>query len=223
MIEGKGELDSTTPTPSPYYTASEVYKALAVSLSEKIAQGYHTVVGESENQYTNHFLSEHSRLLDTPIRGAMISLVEPRIPFIRQLELQGVKLDPAVFYYPMAEQTTHPSVAWVNVGSDFPRDGQIMIAGLTTRDRVRLLPDSLRAGSPMEAVGAGIANLLNRGFVTMPGGGVELIPKLFSDPNDPIRTLVAETYLECPRVSHLYRDQYYGTVGMLVVHQHNQT
>ena len=221
MIEIQG-----TPNPpqdqagESIYSGAEILELFLLGIEQKIKAGYPSEVNESPSEYLNRYQDGIKMQCKLAVpRGAMLSLVETEVPFDRQLELQAIELDPAVFYRPKSESHRSPYITWVDVMSDNPRDNRLRIASVNTQQRIDSLSGDLRPASPLEAAGAGFRNILQRGFVVLAGGEVEPVLGLFSNVASPPRRLVVETFLGQPRITHAYVDSYDPLVGILVTHQ----
>lgn len=66
----------------------------------KIERGFHHELGIGPLEYAHSFENAIKSVVNCGRgpQGALPGLVEERIPFVRQLELLGVVLDPAIFY-----------------------------------------------------------------------------------------------------------------------------
>ncbi|MBI2021988.1 hypothetical protein HYS93_03900 [Candidatus Daviesbacteria bacterium] len=181
-------------------------------LTDKLAAGFHNELGKSPQVY----LSEYAQaVLDVagrnPTPQDLVALVEPRIPFRRQLELLKVALDPAVYAFPKQPVADRPyGVVLKVVDRTFPEIGGLRLGGM-----VEGLPPDLRAATPFEGINGDMEEIVRRSFVAMPGGEVCPTSGFQTGLNGRFSIPCLETYLGQPRVSYIHPSSSDGLVGVL--------
>ena len=183
----------------------------------KIADGYHLTLGKTPEQYTADFDQIiQQAVLEPTVPQGMLVLVDPRVPFRKQVSLRGVDMDPAVFYIPQHYPSGRPYVAYLEV---IGGEHDLIKRGLSPRNVIKHLPVHLRPASPMEGINADIDNILERIFVNMPGGAFIEEDILVKGSSIRTRTLCLEKFLGKSRITHKYLDEFDGLIGMLVAYR----
>lgn len=182
------------------YVGSKIL-LLEEQLENKIALGFHQALNKSEQQYRENFNNalENAKVLRKRMENdfGFPVLVEPRIPFRRQLELMKIDIDQAVFYEPLHFPNARPYAIWV---SSF--------------DHLISLPKPYRDAMPLEGIQIKIPDSF-RGFpvTTLDGGKYERLP--YAPDSKRARVLVLENFLGKYRVGQIHRYEICDRLGRL--------
>lgn len=181
----------------------------------KLDANFHRELGKSEVEYIRDYSCAVDNVLVGGERVGQLVLVEPRIPFARQLELLGIVLDPAVFSRPSSNINLKPYARWVEVLTAADYKGCHLTDMRMFMDN---LPVGMRPASPLEGVNGDFYAILEESFVMMPGGCFDLADGTITGYNSKHSSLCLEEYKGLPRVSQIRLDQYDGLIGLLAVH-----
>lgn len=104
-------------TPDQIAARQEIFIDTTRLIGQRIAAGFHTLVGESDDVYRRDYETAVESLLDRPYSngGARLSLVEPRIPLKDQIERLGLLADPSIIKFPHHHRFRQPYGAWIGI------------------------------------------------------------------------------------------------------------
>lgn len=166
-------------------------------LENKIFNGFPQALGKNADEYRQDFSGALARakLLQEKMGNSgfgSVSIIEPRIPFGMLLNLQGLDLDPAVFYTPRNYPKAHPYAVWTKTFSDRSS-----------------LPASFRYALPLEGIQMNEeAALQNSTSLALLGGGYE--KTIYAPDKNRLRILVIERYFDKYRISQIYNHELDG-------------
>lgn len=183
-------------------------------LRVKLERGFPEELDRSSQEYVAEYGQAVADVAEkNPGPEDLIALVEPRIPFVRQLALLGIDLDPALYAFPKHIETHRPyGVVLQVIDRGFPEIGRLRLGRM-----IEGLPEDLRAASPFEGISADIDLILERSFVAMPGGEVCKTSGLQTGLNGRFSIPCLETFKGKPRISYIHPNSTDGLVGVLAV------
>lgn len=183
-------------------------------ISTKIQSGFHKELGISEAEYRDSFKDVVDSLTEQKPQQGVLTLVEERIPFVRQVALLGIEMDPGVFYGIAHNQDKKPYGAWLKA----VRVQEVPLSGANNyAEAIVGLPADLRPATPFEGINAEVGNILAKTFVTLPGGEYEKAG-ILTGGSTRFRSLCLDTYFGKARISQVRLNQLDRLVGMLVAH-----
>lgn len=197
------------------HTPDEVALICQKLLDSKISAGFPQELGFTKERYRTDFIPLIEQAVEnSPPMGMIPVLVEPRVPFIRQLALSGIYLDPSVVQLPRQEKSRAPYLTWVRV---LDRRDAVMSREPILKKVLEVLPQELRPATPYEGVNADLESVLGHGFVYLPGGEIDKLKgSLTGESNFRGSTFCLDRYLGKPRITSVPRDTYDGLMGLLV-------
>lgn len=203
----------THSAPHPLTSSREVCTAL---VDEKIKRGFAEELRMQPAEYLNSFQAaiEDAVRMSGGHPNQLLTLVETRIPFRRQLELSGIGLDQAVFYG-VRLPGRNPYAVSLRVVCTQERP---FAEGASYNVAARSLPDNLRPASPLEGINADVEQVLDQSFVVLPGGEYDM-PGILTGGSTRFRILCLERYFGRPRISHIYLAERDALVGMLTAYK----
>jgi len=196
-------------------TPSQKRSICSALIEDKVTHRFHYELKMDENSYRDSFQEAVGTIMnsDSPSE-AYVSLVEPRIPFIKQIELLGIGLNPAI-YYTVLPTHQNPYGVYLNViGSN----EELLQRWGTYQDTIQSLPKNLRPATPFEGINAAFNSILTRKFVSLPGGRYKM-PGVCTGGNAKNKVLCLEQFLGKPRISHIRLSKNDFLVGMLTAYQ----
>lgn len=184
----------------------------------KIRSSFHLELGMTSLKYEDSFRDAVEEAISK--RGdfqgrTMLGLVEERIPFVRQLELLGIVLDPGIFYGVAHKPDKKPYAVWLEV---FGSGEGSFLGSANYQEAIDRLPSGLRPATPFEGINTDFASVLNKSFVSLPGGEYDM-PGVFTGGLMRFDTLCLDKYFGRPRISHVRLDKFDYLVGMLAAHE----
>ncbi len=202
----------TTLPASQTLTPCERREICATLIDANIQSGFASELHMSEAEYDRSFKQAVEDVMRAPFRpnGQLIALVETRIPFVRQLELRGIDLDPAIFYG-VELPKKDPYAVFLKVISTKEAP---FAQGANYAEAVQSLPGDLRPASPLEGINADVQKILAQSFVILPGGEYKMPPNILTS-GSRSRSLCLERYFDRPRISQISFAEQDLSVGML--------
>lgn len=170
-------------------------------IEQRVSARFHEYLRQSPEEFRESYsmaIKEAQRAV--PAGGAILSLVESRIPLKDQFEMIGVEINPTVFRFPDPINSQRPYVAWLKVVDIF--------RARTARESAERLADSFVPATAYEGAGADMNKLLASGFSVIAGDLVSGQSKLCFD-----------RWFGRPRVTGVPYDNRDGLVGLLVKHK----
>lgn len=180
-------------------------------VSAKIRSGFHKELGMGEAEYREVFQEAIESLVckQRDSQSDMPALVEERIPFVRQLELLGIEMNPGIFYEVVNHQDKKPYGVWLAVIT--PR--AVFVPGVDSFTKaITNLPTNLIPATPFEGINGEVGNILAKAFVALPGGDYKE-PGILTGGSR--RLLCLDRYLGNPRVSHVRFNRHDPLIGIL--------
>ncbi|MDO8573661.1 MAG: hypothetical protein Q7R77_02825 [Candidatus Daviesbacteria bacterium] len=204
-------------TYAPASKTLEIREICTTLIGTKIRSGFHLELEMTPLEYEDSFRDAVEELVNDgrDFQGTVLGLVEERIPFVRQLELLGIVLDPGIFYGVAYKPEKKPYAVWLEVFGS----GEGPFSGSTNyQEAVERLPNGLRPATPFEGINTDFASVLNKNFVSLPGGEYKM-PGILTGGLMRFDTLCLDKYLGRPRISHLRLDELDYLVGMLAAYE----
>lgn len=179
-------------------------------VSAKIQSGFHRELGIGEAEYRDSFQDAVKDLIkQKDSQQGVLALVEERIPFVRQLELLGIEMDPGIFYEVVNHQDKKPYGVWLAVIT--PR--AVFVPGVDSFTKaITNLPTNLIPATPFEGINGEVGNILAKAFVALPGGDYKE-PGILTGGSR--RLLCLDRYLGNPRISHVRFNKQDPLIGIL--------
>lgn len=184
-------------------------------VSTKIQRGFHRELGMNEAGYRDSFQAAIEGLIrkqeDFP---GVLALVEERIPFVRQLELLGIEIDPGIFYEVVHHQDQKP----YGVQLEAVASQEAPFPGTNSyTEAIAHLPACLRSVTPFEGINAEVGNILAKTFVVLSGGEYKM-PGILTGGSTRFDSLCLDEYRGKIRISRVRFNTLDPLVGMLVAH-----
>lgn len=177
-----------------------------------VSSGFGQEVRVSDEEYRVEASDLVNAISDQSIpEGTILSLVEPRIPYRKQLELLGIKLDPAVLSDP---KPPIEDSLYIALQRRFSSTGESSFLGYSLSQMTANLPDNLRPATPFEGI-VNFQQLLSRGFVVFPGGDFSNSQWISFRESGQRRLLCLDTYLGQPRITEVYGRSMDPSIGVL--------
>ncbi|MBU1000055.1 hypothetical protein KKE78_01485 [Patescibacteria group bacterium] len=198
-----------------YTSEAQTRNCCQFLISTRIARGFPQELGMEAAEYRSSFGNAIEDIVScgSAPEGALLGLVDERIPFARQLELLGITLDPGIFYKIKHRSGEQPHAVWLKVFS--PNEGPFLNSD-NYQEAVTSLSACMRPATPFEGISTDTAAILARGFVSLPGGDYE-VPGTLSGGSTRLDTLCLDNYLGKPRISRVRFAEMDYLVGMLAV------
>lgn len=150
-------------TPDQIAARQEILIDTTRLIGQRIAAGFHTLVGESDDVYRRDYETAAGDLLARPYPngGAHLSLVEPRIPLKDQIERLGMLVDPSIIKLPHHHRFRQPYGAWIGI----VRNPMCLFPW----ELIYSIPTDAELADAYEAAGANIHGLTRAGFSFVAG------------------------------------------------------
>ena len=187
-----------------------------VLINQRIEKGFHRELGMTPAEYIHSFdnaIEDIARKEAAP-EGAVLGLIDERIPFARQLELLGIELDPGVLEEVVTHSEKQPYAVWLKTIG--PREGPF-VGSRNYQEAINNLSGQSRPATPLEGISTNVADVIAKNYVSLPGGeyrtpGV-LTAGFRSD------TLCLDRCFGRTRISHVPLNEIDYLVGMLVAYR----
>lgn len=181
-------------------------------VSAKIRSGFYKELRMREAEYRDSFQDAIESLVrQTDSQQGVLALVEERIPFVRQVELLGIDMDPGIFYQVVHHQDKKPYGVRLTVIK--PREA--FTPDIDSFEKaVANLPTGLRPTTPFEGINGEVGKILAKSFVALPGGDYKM-PGMLTGGSTRFDSLCLENYLGRPRISRVRFNGQDHLVGIL--------
>lgn len=186
-------------TPDQIAARQEILIDTTRLIGQRIAAGFHTLVGESEDVYRRDYETAVESLLARPYPNGSprLSLVEPRVPLKEQVERLGALVDLSIVKFPHHHRFRQPYGAWIGI----------------VRNPNSLLPNELLENIPIdsepadafEGAGSDLRGLTRSGFSFVAGDGESVGSRLCFD-----------TWKGLPRLTKVAHNIADSATGLLV-------
>lgn len=181
-------------------------------LERKIAVGFPALLDESIEDYRRGQvpLLTHVEKENVP-PGVSPTLVETRIPLLKQAELLGISVDPSIVDLVAQHEIDQPPyIAWLKVINNF--------ASATIEELIVKIPEGYVPATPLEGINSDVWQIIKNSFVAMPGG--EFYRQTFTLAHNAqlARAFCLEEYLGRPRLTTIRlreKDRFVGVLSRL--------